>query len=358
MAVKRKIREMIETNNKLYVIAKCIKKRNDPNFIKLLRGYYEDPHDYISILAIHGGIKYSDKVVYHIKIYETDNEKNIERNHMGFAAALYLSLIDLNFSDYFGMVPVVEWGNTATYYDSSMDNVTKNVFEYYFNPVSSINYKEVKDCRTIIEKSSRNGFFFMKHINGYDTEQDEIDKLGKVFKKYVHLNKTTRDYIEKNLKNILNNSKVLGVHVRGTDYNVGFENHPKKIAPEEYLHKAKELYMSGEYDKVFLATEDVNALELFKKEFNSKLLYYTDVFRTGNSVGPHNTPSGRSAHYYKLGLEVLRDMYTLANCDSLICGLSGVSFAARYINIALGRPFREILVLNKGINRKDSIKKK
>ncbi len=60
-------------------------------------------------------------------------------------------------------------------------------------------------------------------------------------------------------------------------------------------------------------------------------------------------PADRPLHYYNLGVEVLRDVYTLACCDALICGISQVSFAARYVNLALCEPFREVCVIDHGI---------
>ena len=62
----------------------------------------------------------------------------------------------------------------------------------------------------------------------------------------------------------------------------------------------------------------------------------------------------RPLHYYKLGLEVLRDVYTLASCDGLICGLSHVSCAARYIKSAKGEMFEDIKILDSGMNKQHS----
>ncbi len=77
-----------------------------------------------------------------------------------------------------------------------------------------------------------------------------------------------------------------------------------------------------------------------------------DTLRSGNHSGAHESISERPLHHYKLGLEVLRDIYTLANCDSLVCGLSQVSIAAQYINAAIGRKFKKVVILNNGINEK------
>ena len=152
----------------------------------------------------------------------------------------------------------------------------------------------------------------------------------------------------------MDNGRILGVHARGTDFNVGFRDHPIVNLPEEFLRKTKEVFINGKYDKVFLATDDVNILRLFEKELGESLLFYKDVFRSDDHRGAHTIQSDQPLHYYRLGLEVLRDVYTLAGCDALVCGLSQVSFAARYVNIAIGKHFNEIVNLNNGIRVKAS----
>ncbi len=151
---------------------------------------------------------------------------------------------------------------------------------------------------------------------------------------------------------------ILAVHARGTDFNLGIKEHPIVVTPEEYLETAKQVYADGNYKKIFLATDDANILELFRKEFKNKLLYYKNAFRSDDHNGVQTTLNDRPLHHYKLGLEALRDIYTLANCDSLVCGLSNMSYAARYVNIAIGRKFKDVFVLNKGVNSKESAESK
>ena len=178
--------------------------------------------------------------------------------------------------------------------------------------------------------------------------------MAEIYKEYIHLNASTQEYIDANISRCINGGRILGVHVRGTDFNHGYSGHPRVVTPKEYLEKTKEIFSKGKYDRIFLATEDSGALELFRNEFDKELVYYDDVFRSANDIGPHIMPDNRPLHHYKLGLEVLRDVYTLANCDALVCGLSQVSFTARYVNLALGRKFEQVEVINKGINKNDS----
>ena len=356
MSFKNKIKQIIKKNNKIHVIARCVYSWNDPRFIQLMK-FFEGSHDCASIILEHKGAKYPDEIVYSIRFF-TPDDKSYKRDGAGFCVWLRWTLLCLNLPDHLNMMPVVEWGSNSTYYDPGMDQITLNVFEYYFEPVSRIQYNEVEECRNVVidKNVHANSYFFMERASGklYQVKQDEIERLGFLYKKYIHLNQTAKEYIEKNLDNILNQGTILAVHVRGTDFNVGYKNHPIAVSVEEYLARTKEIYSSGNYDKVFLATDDVHALELFKQEFKDRLLYYTDVFRSNEHLGVQVTPNDRPLHHYRLGLEILRDVYTLASCDSLICGLSNVSFIAQYINVAMDRKFKEIVILDHGINTEAS----
>jgi len=53
---------------------------------------------------------------------------------------------------------------------------------------------------------------------------------------------------------------------------------------------------------------------------------------------------------YRMGLEVLRDAYTLVACGGFIGGLSQVSNAARYIKQSLGSDYRYKKTISKGIS--------
>lgn len=358
----KKIKNLIKKSDRFYVIARCIKSINDPNYRKLVKGYFEIC-DYASILIEHKGEKYPDKIIYHIGFFVPHNKKDVGKNAGGIAALLRYTLYGMIFPVDLGMIPVVEWGSKSVYYEPGMDTVTLNVFEYYFEPVSKICSKEIDDCKNVVDvfeinRGLKNSSIVMERIPDlfacYHIGQDEIERLADLYKKYIHLNDKTKEYIEEQINEILDEGSILAVHIRGTDFNLGVKDHPIVITAEEYLETVKKVFAEGKYEKIFLATDDINALELFKEEFKNKLLYYKDAFRTDSYVGAHTLLNDRPLHHYKLGLEVLRDIYTLASCDSLVCGLSQVSFAARYVNLAIGRKYSKIVVMDHGVNKEDS----
>ena len=49
-----------------------------------------------------------------------------------------------------------------------------------------------------------------------------------------------------------------------------------------------------------------------------------------------------------MGYEVLRDAYTLASCNSMLCGLSNVSYVTRIIKQSTENNYEKIVVLDKG----------
>ena len=350
----KKLKEFIKGHDKLYVIARCIKNINDPNYMKLIKGYYDpagESNQYALLTIEHFGKKYPDKFVYFIN---SSNNSKRARGTSGMYASIRRVLEWLNFADTLGAIPVVSIGKNGTYYDEGMDHITKNVFEYYFSPVSEISIDEVKDCYNVISCRSSHSNFYLKH--GYDAKsykitEDEIRRLGYIYKKYIHLNKTTEQFINSEILKLLNNKRTLGIHIRGTDYKLGLKDHPNVISIDEYIDITKKILEENNYEQIFLATDDLEILNKFKNDFRDKLVYYNDVIRTSGKVGPHNTYNERPLHYYKLGLEVIRDVYTLASCDSLICGLSQVSFAARYVKISMDQEYNTLRIIDHGIKQ-------
>lgn len=338
-------KERIKKNDRLYVILKCIRNSNDPQLVSLLRGYYCQPYKSLTLIlnTPRGAEKES--------IYYIDFGVDEPRTE-GFCALLRYTISALPVADSLGLIPFVEWGKGVLYYENELEYETRNVFLYYFQPVSKIN--QIQGKQFVYWKPAHVENYRHKEWVLYQKLDEEMYYFAESYRKYIHLNKKTADYIEENIKSIICDYRVLGVHARGTDFNIGFARHPKAITSNIYISKAKELFNTGNYDKIFIATEDVNLLNSFIDAFGEELVYYDDVFRASGNVMPHGTESSRTLHHYKLGLEVLRDVYTLAHCNSLICNMSHVSFTSRYINMALNRNFDELVVLDSGYNENDS----
>ncbi len=184
--------------------------------------------------------------------------------------------------------------------------------------------------------------------NTYTLSEAEFQQYARLYKKYFKLNEITTHYLEREIATLFNKGeRVIGVHVRGTDFKYQANYHPVFQGFEVFVRKTKELLESDHYDKIFIATDDEEALKLFQSEFGEKLVYYTDCARSTGNLGVHIS---KKKSPYTLGNEILRDVYTLVACTSLVCGLSQVSFAARYIKAATGTEYEKINSVEMALN--------
>ena len=332
----------------LYNLSRAARNPSSKTLSDLLIGFYEDCGNNYTLMIRNYDLLKNYPLLCKINI----GVDGLDR--AGFCYYIRYTLMGLLGCDKLGARPVVMWGKHCNYYDSGMEPEYNNVFEYYFEPITCHEFLDNPDSKAYIELDDRFGNHILGVTSSYQCGDSQIEITAQIYKKYIKLNKKTEEYLKESIAPLLSGKRVLGVHVRGTDYNLGIKNHPHVISVDEYVAKVRELMSTGKYDAVFIATDDKNALDKFREEFGEKLLYYSDVFRSDSIMGPHSLEDDRFLHRYKLGLEVLRDVYTLAWCDSFVCGMSQVSLAVRYINIALDRTFDEIVILNHGINPDNS----
>lgn len=334
-----KIIPLIKRHKKLDYIQQCIRKINDGEFVQSVL----DISTYPSLIKFQElGPLNKNINIYVIK----------EGHPSGLFGLWSVTMQKLNFAERYGLVPVIEWTKSTLFYDKEM-NETRNVYEYYFKNPSNISLEDAKHSYNVafMRYADKND---NKSFVSYQWTNDDIEKYAKLQSKYIKLNEKTNIYVKNGIDKMIGNKKILGVHVRGTDFNISLKNHPQIISTTDYLNESKRIFSSGKYDRIFIATDDLHALKLFQQEFKKNLLYYEDVYRSDNYVGPHCSKDNRTLHKYWLGMEVIRDAYTLAACDALIAGESNVSFAARVIKKANNKNFTECIILNKGLHTEDS----
>ena len=349
--MNRTITQLVKKNTRLYVMARTIHDLKTKTLYDLLYGYYERSEKSTTLLLSQFGEENADKMIYYICYGEK------EAYECGFWGLMNMSLIKLSFLDNYPFIPCIHWGKGVYYHESGMDYITENVFEYYFEPVAGFTWEEVKKSRNIVNMAMNCNCSIELQKGPYSWNDEDIKKLGILYKKYVRLNEKTRIDLEKAIRKTLNGGKTLGVHIRGTDFRLGCKSHPIAVDKEDYMAKTREIFQKGEYDQIFLATDDKKAYEAFKKSFGNHMVCYDDVIRSDNDLSVICIQGSRPLHRYKLGFEVLRDVYTLACCNSLVAGLSSVSYAARYINVAIGRKFDEVVILDKGLYKHYNMRK-
>lgn len=294
---------------------------------------------------------YGDRIVYYI---------NTGSYVSGFFAE-HRRLIDaLAYSDLFGMSPYVLYNNDYPYAEDHEINGTTNPFEYYFEQLSDIKYTDFYKYKIVrfkeadrryIESGLRNTDIASSSYTMSDKDfQVYVDRASKLVRKYIRFNPTTKVYLSESINNLLQGKRTLGVHARGGEWRKPVKNHPVAIPLDEHIEHVKKILEEYDFEQIFLATDEKEAVEAFTEQFGDRVVYYMDTFRGQGGQWLAVTNNDRSNHKYKMGLEVLRDAETLAMCDGLIAGLSNISLYAQIENKALGREYKYLSIQNKGIN--------
>lgn len=269
----------------------------------------------------------------------------------GFFAEFRAMLAKMYFAESFGMKPYVEWGESFLYSEKEDINGTRNAFEYYFEQPLQVTKDELLSTSFVSVAKPEQGAVVEREFrkDEYGLNEEYLDILADMYRKYIRLNALTETRIKGDLDGLFKGSKVLGVHFRGTDYKVGYQYHPVAVQIEQTIAAVKSEFYKGEYQKVFLATDEIGAVEKFKTEFPEKLIFFEDTYRGSGDESIAFSRSEREHHHFRLGYEVLRDMYALSYCDGLIAGLSQVVNCARIAKKSRGEQYECLKLINNGI---------
>lgn len=338
-----KIIEILRKSEKIVYLNRCWIHRNDPDFRKMILEGYQNP-DYLQLKT--NGTEYDGQIVYLI---------TEQGNGMGFFAEVGVVLIKLYYAYSRGFAPYVRWGTRYLYYESEGVDGEKNAFQYYFEPVSDV---VSIDRAAHVLQADGSHYRQVKEKFGavsYDVSDEYIYAMASMMRKYIRYNKKTEKYLIQECSRLLKGKKTIGVHYRGTDFHKQYNNHPVAVQIEQEIEKVRELLELEDYEQIFLATDEGSAICQFQEAFGDKVKVYQDVFREDGDESIAFSQSDREKHHYLLGLEVLRDEYTLVQCDALVCGYSNVTFIARIMKLAwYHKEYIHYVLINNGINHNDN----
>lgn len=338
MKIVSLINRFLSSHKRVNYLLKCIKRFNDNSFVdKVLDRNSEYVH------FEHWGDSFSNMIIYYIEIGTKGD---------GFFAEYHRMLDYLNYADSHALMPYVFINNDFTYIDEDDIENGRNYFELYFKTYEGLGFSSVLNAKNIIRSNRAH----IEAIGGkcaktaYAMSDDYIEQLAFIARKYIKFNDLVMEYVNKSLNEIGFSDGILGVHFRGSDYKKAYNGHPTYVTPQEYLDVVKEILLLRGYKRVFLATDDTEALNIFIEEFGEKLIYYKDVSRTDGETSVAFIGMNRKKHHYKLGLEVIRDMLTLSKCQALVAGLSQVSICAIITNKAWEGKYSLLHIMDNGIN--------
>ncbi len=271
----------------------------------------------------------------------------------GLFALLNKTICGLYFADRYNLVPVVDNWPGCPYDDGEKDEGSdSNVFEYYFEPVSTVTIEEANSSWNVAHITDANMDLVLEDCcaDWFTYSDVYIEKMSEIFSKYISFNERTKNRLDADYNKIVNeNEKVLGVHFRGTDYKLNMNGHPVSLEPHDFFKAIDEALSTKQFDKIFLATDDSDALIQFREKYGSMITYYPDVHRVTGLVSTAFASKDKASGK-EIGYGAIRDSYSLSKCDGLVAGLSQVSIFAAICKRSTKDSFKFFTVIDKGVN--------
>ena len=87
---------------------------------------------------------------------------------------------------------------------------------------------------------------------------------------------------------------------------------PIPIGIDRYIEETAKSMALINANKIFLATDDNNILKAFIDKYQESLIYYKDVERSDGMRMSCYGEVEREKHHYRLGKEIVKDVYTLS----------------------------------------------
>lgn len=224
-------------------------------------------------------------------------------------------------------IPVIDFKNYQTYLHNSTDIGKINTWEYYFKqPID--NYDDLESAyqskNVITNTTSITGYLNVssKFLNN----NTKLNKLRGQYRQYVRINETAKEYIDTQYNKIIpKNEYILGVSVRGHDYQkLRPYGHPIQPPTNVVIEDTKLKFKEWGADKIFLTTEDQTIIDLFKREFDDKLIYMDRRYVLDEEyIETEDECIGfsgfnRENDKYLTGLEYLASIVILSRCNAII----------------------------------------
>lgn len=353
-----KVREWLKKHPRIRCIQRVVRLSGNKEYVKkvinvdrggdpILHPHWYDPHCvYIEKL----GKRNPHRMIYVFKETEAIG---------GFFAEHRRTLLGLYYADRLNMTPVVYYGDDYRYHEDEPVNGATNGFEYYFKQTSDVSYEEALVSQNVV-------FFAPCHLkiddsvefSFYQPSMEELRISAEMQKKYICLRPELEKKIMGDINTLLKGKKTIGIHVRGTDFRLGLKNHPIPVDVVQHLENVRYAFEKCGFEQAFIATDEEKTILAAKEMFGDRVVFYNDVFRSNEETAAQYMEVDRRLHKYRMGVEVLRDMMTLAMCDALTAGLSQVSICARITKMSWGQDYEFYRVINNGLFQETSAKAK
>ena len=249
-----------------------------------------------------------------------------------------------------GYIPFIDMKNSANMYLEEKKLGIENAWEYYFTQPKDAfgkNLEEIYENENVVIPSK---FLRIKKNRNLVERKDTLENLRNIYHNNYKIQDCAMEKIFPEYQRVfgkLSEENVLGVIYRGTDYkNINPANHYIQPDLEEYIDICKKYMKKWKCERIFIATEDADALEVFKGEFKEKLLFINQL--RYNNTGDKflfQINNKRKDDKYLRGIEYLTALYCLTQCDYLVSGRHG---GLNGVLVLKEEAYQEVYIFNKG----------
>ena len=238
--------------------------------------------------------------------------------------------------------PYVYWDSQSAYFQKEGFNGSKNAWEYYFEPVSTIKHYNGGTIDRVFIAPDHSCVICNGNNPLSEEKRLEANRIVKTYikiKPYVaHI---VDDFYEKHFKGHI----IIGIHLRGTDK----KQEIPPINPSILLKHAQNCadIFKGQPVKFFVASDEEQLINKARQQLKGTVITY-DAERSTNGNPVHYNKAGSPA---KRGLDILVEVLLLSRCSIFLYTRSNVSNGVLVFNPDLvhmilyksgGQPISEI----------------
>ena len=251
---------------------------------------------------------------------------------LGFFGLYNYVIYHIKKAEEMGMEPIADWKyypNSSVISDRTF--AKENAWDYYFEPMLDVSLDEVYQSKNVWMSS---GEFNGSLGEAYDEE--ELLKSKKIVDKYMRPCKSVQEKFNSRYAEFgMDSEKILGILCRGTDFAASKPQHHAICPSAEQMIDIIEKKMKewGNYEHIFVATEDKTILSVLKKNYGDRLLVnQKTMIDYEGSKWLNEWYSHTDAELCSnITLEYFVSILLLSDCDALIAPLVGGTLGAMRI---------------------------
>ena len=259
-----------------------------------------------------------------------------------------------------GYYPIMDFQN---YYSPMMQDEEKkgieNAWTYYYKQIGDYKLEDVYQSKNVILEWNRLKRIKIPEWNKMlPMNKKELMRWNKVVSDNIHLTDVLREQIQEHKKQIFQDKRVLGIGIRAGYRALMLrkhpivEGHPQVPDCEEMIQIFEARMKEWNYNYLFVSCDDREYLNKFKEYFRGKCLYIDrPLLHYFDNDQPNIELSDLQVELRNITIrqqqnDYIKEVYLLAQCDSLYCCAGGGYQFAYILN---GGEYKHFELYNEGL---------